>query len=85
MSSFLLIVIVAVAVVGLFVLGMSLTLIFKGHHIQSEIGENPEMRKRGIKCTAQAFREEELGLADCDPAIGCGDCANPCATNHDTK
>ena len=37
MSSVLTVIIVAVAAVAFFVLAMSLTLIFKGHHIDSEI------------------------------------------------
>lgn len=62
MSPGLLIFIAAIAVVGLFVIGMSLTLIFKGRHIDSEIGTNKNMRERGIKCTSQQFREEERAL-----------------------
>ena len=85
-----LIFVIAVVVVGLFILGMSLTLILKGHHIDSEIGENKNMRARGIKCTAQQFREEERALREGgDPglcgrdqggegcnAAGCDSCGN---------
>ena len=38
------------AAVGLFVLGMSLTLMIKGHHIDSEISTNKNMQRLGIKC-----------------------------------
>lgn len=41
MSSGWLIFLIAVGVVAFFVVGMSLTIIFKGHYMESEIGENP--------------------------------------------
>ena len=74
-----LVLLISVAAVALFVLALSLTLIFKGHHIQSEIGENPHMQERGIKCAAQQMRAEERELkGTCgDPLPGqCeeGDC-----------
>ena len=43
MSTTLLVILVAIGVVGFFMLGMSLTLIFKGHNIDSEISTNKEM------------------------------------------
>ena len=80
MSTTILIILLSVAAVGLFVLGMSLTLIFKGHHIKSEISENEHMQERGIKCAVQQMREEERdgkecgdGIAACPPA-GCAGC-----------
>ena len=75
--------IIAVAAVGVFALGLSLTLIFKGHNIKSEIGDNEHMRERGIKCAIQTMREEAgetsrdecaAPLPDCPPA-GCSSCA----------
>lgn len=76
---------IAVAAVAFFVLGLSLTLIFKGHHIQSEIGENPHMKERGIQCAAQQMRAEERELKGAcgDPLPGeCegGDCRT-CTTH----
>ncbi|MDD3108873.1 MAG: hypothetical protein PHV49_06685 [Alistipes sp.] len=62
MSSGLLIFLITLGVVAFFFLGMSLTLIFKGHHIESEIGENPHMKERGIRCTSQQIRDEERAL-----------------------
>ena len=53
----------AIAVVGFFALAMSLTYIIKGHHIQSEISTNPNMKKMGIKCAVQESRED-MGLND---------------------
>lgn len=47
MSSGWLIFLIAVGVVAFFVVGMSLTIIFKGHYMESEIGENRHMKARG--------------------------------------
>ncbi len=69
-------IIVATAVaIGFLVLGMSLTLILRGHHIRSEIADNPEMKKRGIRCAAEEMRALENGN---DDASGCaaGDCTS---------
>ena len=66
MPSWLFVVLVTVAAVGFFVLGMSLTLMIKGHHIDSEISTNKEMQRRGIKCAVQETREAD-GTADCAP------------------
>ena len=82
MNSFWLIAIAAIAAVGLFALGLSLTLIFRGHNIKSEIGENEHMRERGIKCAIQTMQDEAgetpgggcaSPLPDCPPA-GCAGC-----------
>ena len=81
MPSWLVILMISVAVVLFFVVGMSLTLIIKGHYIDSEIGENENMKKRGIKCAAQQMREEEMGgekvcgqLPECDEG-NCRSCS----------
>lgn len=74
MSTTLIVILVAVVAVGLFVLGMSLTLIFKGHNIKSEIGDNENMRARGLKCAVQEERElQGLTEMDCQPSDLCGD------------
>ena len=65
MPTWLIIILLAILAVGLFVLAMSLTLIFKGHHIDSEISTNENMRKLGIKCAVQETREQMAGLEDC--------------------
>ena len=59
MPSWLILLLCAVAAVGLFVLGMSLTLMIKGHHIDSEISTNKNMQRLGIKCAVQETREED--------------------------
>ena len=56
MSSGWLIFLIAVGVVAFFVVGMSLTIIFKGHYMESEIGENRHMKARGIRCASQQLR-----------------------------
>lgn len=83
MSSTLIVILISIGAVGLFALGLSLTLIFKGHHIESEISENKNMQKLGIKCAAQQMREEECEIrkgtlgehSECDPG-GCASCAS---------
>lgn len=81
MSTLLVTVIAAVAVVAFFALAMSLTYIIKGHHMQSEISTNPNMQKMGIKCAVQETRED-MGLNDCDSDNICsGNCAG-CDIDH---
>lgn len=56
MAPWVVILLFSVGALLLFVLGLSLTLIFKGHHIDSEIGSNKNMRALGITCAAQDAR-----------------------------
>ncbi len=60
MSGTWVVILFAIGFIALFVLGMSLTLIFKGHNIKSEIGDNEHMKARGIKCTAQSVNSDQL-------------------------
>lgn len=69
-------IVAAIVAVGLFMLGMSLTQIIKGHPIQSEIADNPNMQKLGIKCAAQQMREEERAL------YGGDSCDSVACTTH---
>jgi hypothetical protein len=79
MSTILVSIIAAIIVVGFFALAMSLTYIFKGHHIESEISTNPHMKKMGIKCAVQETRED-MGLTDCDSGnSSSGLCSGNCA------
>lgn len=76
MSDWIAVVIASVVFVALFVLGMSLTLIFKGHHIDSEIATNENMRRLGIKCVVEEAREQYGAPCDEGPCSGnCGSCA----------
>ncbi len=74
-----LVILIAAAFVAFFVLGLSLTLIFKGHHIDSEIATNKNMQRLGIKCAVQESREDTG--ADCAD-VGCpGNCSS-CDIDH---
>ena len=83
MNTTLLILIVAVAAVGAMVLGLSITLIRKGRNIQSDVGGNDEMKKRGLICASEQFRREEALLRGEDPNDAlpcdghCGSCSLP--------
>ena len=94
MSNWIIVILCAVGAVAFFVAGMSLTLMLKGHHIDSEISTNKEMRRRGdepiekhelIKCAVQESREETQPV-DCsgtsDPCSG--NCAG-CDVEHEQK
>ena len=63
MPTWTIVVLCAIGAVGFFVAGMSLTLIFKGRHIDSEISTNKNMQRLGIKCAVQETREAD-GTAD---------------------
>ena len=84
MPDWLIVVLCAVAAVGLFVLGMSLTLMIKGHHIDSEISTNKNMQRLGIKCAVQETREAD-GSAECSDthtAVGCSGNCGACDIEH---
>ena len=80
MPQWLIIIGISILAVGFFVVGLSLTLLLKGHHIDSEISTNKEMQRRGIKCAVQETREMD-GTASCSesasPLQGCaGHCSS---------
>ena len=78
-STILVVVGISILAVGLFFLGMSLTQIFKGHDIDSEIATNKNMQRLGIKCAVQESREDTG--TDCAD-IGChGNCSS-CDIDH---
>ncbi len=76
--------IVAALVVTFLIVGLALTLIVKGRQLQSDIGTNDEMKKRGIKCASRQILEEEAAMrgeklpegGDCD--FSCGTCTDAC-------
>lgn len=81
MSTTLITILIAIVAVGLFVLGLSITLIRKGRNMESDVGSNREMRRRGIECASAQIRREEaerLGnksyvSTECDGTCGtCG-------------
>ena len=73
MAAWVVVLIASIVFVGLFALGMSLTLIFKGHHIESEISTNPNMKKLGIKCVVEEARE--AAGTDCSDSSCDSNCA----------
>ncbi len=80
MSDWVIVLLFSAGAVLLFVVGMSLTLMIKGHHIDSEIATNRHMRERGITCAAHdAHTAQTKKSKDCLPAAA--DCADtPCAS-----
>ena len=65
MPTWLILLLCAILAVGLFVLGMSLTLMIKGHNIDSE------------KCAVHETREADGG-ADCSDGQGVAGCSGNC-------
>ena len=76
MPTWLIVLLCAILAVGLFVLGISLTLMIKGHNIDSEISTNKNMQKLGIKCAVHETREADGG-ADCSGSQPAG-CSGNC-------
>ena len=80
LSTILIVIAISIGFVGFFFLGMSLTQIFKGHDIDSEIATNKNMQRLGIKCAVQESREDTG--TDCAD-LGChGNCSS-CDIDHD--
>lgn len=78
MSTSIIVLLCAIGAVGFFILAMSLTIIIKGHYIDSEISTNKNMQRLGIKCAVQESRED-TGSVDCtDKGLPTG-CTGNCA------
>lgn len=77
MPAWLIVLLCAVAAVAFFVTGMSLTLMIKGHHIDSEISTNKDMQRLGIKCAVQETREAD-GTAECSDSHSPAGCTGNC-------
>ena len=78
MPTWLIVFLFALGAVALFVVGMSLTLMIKGHNIDSEISTNKNMQRLGIKCAVHETREADgsAGCSDTHTAAGCsGNCS----------
>ena len=81
MPSWLIVILFAIGAVGFFAIALSITLMLKGHHIESEISTNPNMKKLGIKCAVQETRED-MAADDCQSDSICtGNCAG-CDIDH---
>ena len=77
MPAWLIVLLCAIAAVAFFVVGMSLTLMIKGHHIDSESCTNKEMQRRAIKCAVRATREAD-GSAQCSDSHAAAGCSGNC-------
>ena len=74
MAPWLIVLIGAACAVALLVVGLSLTLMIKGHDIDSEIATNKNMQRLGIRCAVQETRSDD-GTADCTDAGCSGNCS----------
>lgn len=79
MAHWLIVLLFSIAAVALFVIGMSLTLMIKGHNIDSEISTNKDMQRLGIKCAVQESRKDS-GQTDCNNVCS-GNCS-ACDIEH---
>lgn len=75
---------IAVVALGLFMLGLSITLMRKGRNIQGDVGDNDEMKALGLDC---ALKEGGLGGCtlqgeECDDGSTCSTCAKPVAERN---
>ena len=85
-SSHFLVVLIAIGAVALLVLGYSITWFFRGRHIQTDVGDNENMRRLGLRCTTQQILDDEAALRGVSPdtlSAGCAtkNCAD-CAEKH---
>lgn len=83
MTNYLVVILCAIGAVAFFAIALSITLMVKGHHIESEISTNPNMKKLGIKCAVQETRED-IAAENCETDTLCtGNCAG-CDIDHST-
>ena len=78
MATWLIVFLCAVGAVAFFIVGMSLTLMIKGHPIDSEISTNKNMQRMGIKCAVQETREAD-GTAECSDHASLPGCTGNCS------
>lgn len=80
---------IAAGAVAFFILGLSITLMRKGRHLQGDVGENDDMKRMGLECTTKAALSEEAALRGeelcSDPGSGCGSCGTTICHNTDGK
>lgn len=87
LSLTLLVIIIAIIAVAFLFVGLSITLIVKGRNMQSEVGENDEMKKRGLRCAKEQFSREEAELRgdNCNNDVSCGGSCGSCTDHTDKK
>ncbi len=81
MSQYLTVILFSIGAVAFFMIGMSITLMVKGHFIDSEISTNKNMQNLGIKCAVQDTRSSD-GAVDCHDA-GCRSNCAGCDIDHE--
>ncbi len=81
MENYLTVLLFSIAAVALFMAGMSITLMIKGHFIDSEISTNKHMRALGIKCAVQETRIDQEGVNCHD--YGCHSNCAACDIDHE--
>jgi hypothetical protein len=79
MATWVVVMLFSVGAVLLFVVGLSLTLMIKGHHIDGEISTNRHMRERGITCAVQDAMGDTK-KEDCYDS-SCANCADRCMSD----
>lgn len=83
MPNYLVVILFVIGAVAFFAVALSITLMVKGHHIESEISTNPNMKKLGIKCAVQETRED-IAAESCETDTVCtGNCAG-CDIDHNS-
>jgi hypothetical protein len=73
MTTWVVVLLFSVGAVLLFVVGLSLTLMIKGHHIDGEISTNRHMRQRGITCAVKDAMAGSTPGSTPGSATGCAD------------
>ena len=73
MATWVVVLLFSVAAVLFFVVGLSLTLMVKGRHIDGEISTNRHMRERGITC---AVHDANSSFGASESAVDAPTCAD---------
>ncbi len=81
MENWLFVLLVSIGAVAFFAVGMSITLMMKGHFIDSEISTNKHMRAMGIKCAVQETRIDQDHVNCHD--YGCHSNCAACDIDHE--
>ncbi len=83
MENYLFVLLITIGAVALFALGLSITLMIKGHFIDSEISTNKHMRAMGIHCAVQETRINQEGVTCHD--VGCHSNCAACDIDHEAE
>ncbi len=81
MENWLFVLLFSIGAVAFFAIGMSITLMIKGHFIDSEISTNKHMRAMGIKCAVQETRIDQDHVNCHD--YGCHSNCAACDIDHE--